>query len=135
MMHPLVDADGGADGGIIQYRKPTDGEGEMRTKLVLKPGRRGTRKLLAEYGKRLVCVRYQYDIRKRWRRRTMELVLDEGRWEPRPDVLVLARIGIEEYELRRRIKAAGGRWMARKGAWRMRYAQALELGLGKRLID
>ena len=33
----------------------------MRTRLTLKPGQRGTKQLVAEYGDRLVCVRYRYD--------------------------------------------------------------------------
>ena len=37
----------------------------MRARLILKPGQRGTKKLCAEYGERLVCVRYRYD-EKRW---------------------------------------------------------------------
>ncbi|MGB7538731.1 MAG: hypothetical protein WBM17_09345 [Anaerolineales bacterium] len=35
----------------------------MKTLLFLQPGQRGTRKLLAEYGKRMICVRYRYDER------------------------------------------------------------------------
>src|SRR5664280_1830410 len=38
----------------------------------LKPGRKGTRKLLREFGPRLVCVRYRYDERKRTRTKTVE---------------------------------------------------------------
>jgi len=33
----------------------------MRVRLHLKPGQQGTRRLLEEYGDRLVCVRYRYD--------------------------------------------------------------------------
>jgi hypothetical protein len=33
----------------------------MRTRLHLKPGQKGTKQLLAQYGDRLVCVRYRYD--------------------------------------------------------------------------
>ena len=33
----------------------------MRTRLILKPGQRGTKKLGAKYGDRLLCVRYRYD--------------------------------------------------------------------------
>ena len=50
----------------------------MKTRLVLKPGSRGTRKLLAEHGKRLVCVRYRYDLRLGRRWKTVELVVDDA---------------------------------------------------------
>jgi hypothetical protein len=33
----------------------------MITRLKLKPGQKGTKKLLAEHGEALVCVRYRYD--------------------------------------------------------------------------
>ena len=35
----------------------------LRTRVSLKPGRPGTRALLARYGDRLVCVRHRYDKR------------------------------------------------------------------------
>jgi hypothetical protein len=33
----------------------------METRLTLRPGMPGTKKLVARYGDRLVCVRYLYD--------------------------------------------------------------------------
>ena len=42
----------------------------MRTRLHLKPGQRGTKLLLAQYGDRLVCVRYRYDAQRRKRFKT-----------------------------------------------------------------
>jgi hypothetical protein len=107
----------------------------MKTKLVLKPGKRGTRKLLAEWGKRLVCVRYQYDLRLRRKRKTIELILEEGKWEPRAGTRVYARIGLAEQILRQKVKDAGGKWNFRKQAWRLRFDRALELGLESRLVE
>ena len=46
----------------------------MRTRLTLKPGRPGTKKLLAEYGSKLVCVRYRYDEELQTRCKTVELI-------------------------------------------------------------
>jgi hypothetical protein len=45
----------------------------MKNRPVWRPGRRGTRRLAAEYGKRL-----------RRRRKTAELIMDEVFQEPRP---------------------------------------------------
>ena len=39
----------------------------MRTRLHLKPGQKGTKQLLAQYGDRLVCVRYRYDAQRKKR--------------------------------------------------------------------
>jgi len=53
-----------------------------RTRLSLRPGERGTKKLLAEYGDPLVCVRYRYDERNARRFKTVELVVEEAPWWP-----------------------------------------------------
>jgi hypothetical protein len=44
----------------------------MRTRLHLKPGQKGTKRLLALYGDSLVCVRYRYDAERRKRFKTVE---------------------------------------------------------------
>ena len=49
----------------------------VRTRLTLRPGQRGTRKLLTRYGDRLVCVRYRYDERRKKRYETVELIVEE----------------------------------------------------------
>ena len=86
----------------------------MRTRLKLKPGQRGTKKLLAEYGPRLVCVRYRYDAQRRKRFKTIELIVDEAEWKPKPkpDTLVHLEVAWGEAYLARRIKQAGGTWNA-----------------------
>jgi hypothetical protein len=56
----------------------------METRLTLRPGMPGTKKLLARYGARLVCVRYLYDEARGRRLKTVELVIDEAPWRGRP---------------------------------------------------
>jgi len=110
----------------------------MKTRLTLRPGSKGTRKLLAQYGKRLVCVRYKYDARLMRRCKTVELLLDEGEWKPkppRPGTLVRIRILFEEEDIRKRIKQIGGRWEKTKRTWRLRYDKVVELGLQSRIVD
>ena len=75
----------------------------MRTRLHLKPGQKGTKLLLAQYGDRLVCVRYRYDAQRKkrfktMRFKTMELIIAEREWEPLPprvaaDMIVGVRVG------------------------------------------
>jgi len=36
-------------------------------RLHLKPGQKGTKQLLAQYGDRLICVRYRYDVQRKKR--------------------------------------------------------------------
>jgi hypothetical protein len=110
----------------------------MKTRLVLKPGSRGTRKLLAEYGKRLVCVRYRYDGRLKRRWKTVELIVAEAFWEPkppRPGTWVHVRIRYIKPGLQGKIQNAGGRWDKREAAWRIRYGKAVELGLEDKILD
>jgi hypothetical protein len=52
----------------------------MRVRLTLKPGQRGTKQFVEEYGDRLVCVRYRYDDKLRKRYKTVELIVDEADW-------------------------------------------------------
>ena len=77
----------------------------MRTLLYLKPGQKGTKQLLAQYGDRLVCVRYRYDAqRKKWFK-TMELIVAEREWEPPPpryaaEAIVGVRVGFAGWRCR-----------------------------------
>ena len=110
----------------------------MKTRLILRPGSRGTRKLLAQYGKRLVCVRYRYDERLKRRYKTVELIVGTIVWEPkppRPGTKINVRIEYTEDELRRQIKKSGGRWDGKQQVWRLRYDKAVELGLRDRIVD
>ncbi len=56
---------------------------EMETRLTLRPGQNGTRKLAERFGKRLVRVRYRYDETLRRRYTTVELIVAESAWTPR----------------------------------------------------
>lgn len=49
----------------------------MLTRKKMKPGDPGTRHLLEQYGSRLVCVRYRYDVQRRKRQTTVEIVVAE----------------------------------------------------------
>ena len=94
----------------------------MKTRLKLKPGQKGTMKLLAEYGDLLVCVRYRYDLELRKRFKTVEIIVDEKEWTPPPprfadNARVPVRIAFPEEELKEKAKAAGGRWDPKAKLW------------------
>lgn len=77
----------------------------MRTRLHLTLGQKDTKKLLAQYGERLVCVRYRYDAQRKKRFKTVELIIAEREWEPPPprcaaDTIVGVRAGCTEMEVR-----------------------------------
>jgi len=88
-------------------------------RLHLKPGQKGTRQLLAQYGDRLICARYGHDAQGEKRIKTVELLVAERDWElPRPrianDQIVALRVAFAEVAVRERVKQARGKW----NAWR-----------------
>ncbi len=110
----------------------------MRACLKLKPGQRGTKKLVELYGSRLLCVRYWYDQEKRKRFKTVELVVEEVPWEPgmreRGNPVVSLCVDFAERDLQTRVKAAGGMWNSQECLWEIRYKKAITLGLGNRIV-
>ena len=56
----------------------------MRSQVALQPGQKGTQKLLDHYGSQLVCVRDHYDEQRQRRLKTVELIVEEVKWKPKP---------------------------------------------------
>ena len=54
----------------------------METRLTLRPGQHGTRKLVERYGERLLRVRYLYDAASGRRLKTVELIVESVPWTP-----------------------------------------------------
>jgi hypothetical protein len=104
----------------------------MQARLKLKPGQKGTKKLVEQYGSRLVCVRYRYDAQTKKRYKTVEIIVDEVAWTPRPPKasgLVDLEIAWRESDLAQLVQAAGGRWSPEKRLWELSEVKARELGL------
>jgi hypothetical protein len=109
----------------------------VRTRLILRPGQRGTKQLVAQYGDKLVCVRYRYDAQRRKRYKTVEVIVSEADWLPplpTPDAVVAIRVAWGEADIGRAIKAAGGRWNRVRQVWELRYAQVVRLKLVDRIV-
>lgn len=106
-------------------------------RLHLKPGQKGTKRLLEQYGDRLICVRDRHDAQQRRRFKTVELVVDEREWVPRPRVtghtIVELRIPFADTRARTLVKQAGGRWNPDRKTWHLRYDQPLANGLSDRI--
>ncbi len=97
-----------------------------RVRLHLKPGQKGTKQLLAQYGDRLICVRYRYDAQRKKRFKTVELLVAERDWQPRaprfaPHQTVELRVAFAEVAVRNRVKQAGGTWNPERRVWQLRY--------------
>ncbi len=85
----------------------------MKTRLILKPGQRGTKSPAKKYGNALLCVRFRYDARLRQRLKTVELIVERSEWTPQQpqytaDTLVPLRIKASDMTTRCQDKAAGG---------------------------
>jgi hypothetical protein len=111
-----------------------------RVRLHLKPGRKGTKQLLAQYGDRLVCVRYRYDAERKKRLKTVELIVAERDWEPpraqvAPDRIVGLRVPFGDVAVCARVKQAGGTWNPERRVWHLRYDRVVALGLTSRIVD
>jgi hypothetical protein len=114
----------------------------LRTRLTLRPGDNGTKKLQAKYGDRLLAVRYRYDPNRQRRLKTVELIEEELPWDipPRgkrhaPDAVVHIRIAYEEAELRQAVKSAGALWQKDRKLWTLPYRAAQALGLETRIVE
>ena len=111
-----------------------------RVRLCLRPGQPGTKRLLAQYGKSLVCVRYRYDEKAKQRIKTVELIVDRTEWRPESgssdgDTVVALRVGWREYEVQQQVKAAGGRWDPEARVWRLSRERVEKLGLESRIVE
>lgn len=98
----------------------------MKTQTHLKPGQKGTKRLVAQYGQSLVCVRYRYDKVKGVRLKTVEIILEEKAWPLPPehgdgDIIAL-RVAYTEKALRAKLKAVGARWDPVEKVWRVPFS-------------
>jgi hypothetical protein len=104
------------------------------TRRKLLPGKPGTRKLFAEYGEKLVCVRYRYNAESKRRIKTVELAIEEGPWEPAaekipPSQIMQVWIPYDDLELQDCVKAAGGKWNPQHETWELTHGKVRELEL------
>jgi len=103
----------------------------METRATLRPGQKGTRKLLERFGDRLLRVRYVYDAEAGRRYKTVELIVSSGPWQPRQrsprrrdDDVVAVRIAYHETDLRERAKRLGALWRPAQKLWEMTWREA-----------
>jgi len=111
----------------------------MTTRLKLKPGSKGTKKLVQQYGEALVCVRYRYDAVSQKRIKTAEIIIEEKSWTPPPPKLsatelVPVRIEFSETKLKQMAKEAGGRWVPNARVWFISYGKVKGTILEKHIL-
>lgn len=95
--------------------------------------------MLAEYGERLLCVRYREDRQRKKRYKTVEIIVEQTDWEPpepspQPPIIVDVRVAWGEKELANLVRQAGGKWNRDRRVWELRYDSALAIGVADRII-
>ena len=95
--------------------------------------------MLAEYGERLLCVRYREDRQRKKRYKTVELIVEQADWEPpelllKTETIVGVRVAWGEKELASLVRRAGGKWNRDLRIWELRYDSALAIGVADRII-
>jgi hypothetical protein len=100
----------------------------MKTRLILKAGQPGTKRLVAKYGDSLLCVRFKYDEKSRQRLKTVELIIERSDWSPpaprySAESLVPLKIAAYDMQHRQEAKAAGARWNPEEKLWFVKYSK------------
>jgi hypothetical protein len=127
----------------------------MRVRLVRRPGQHGTGAYVKQYGDLLVCVRYRYDAQAKRRYKTIEIIVEEGPWEPpagpdelppgahgdagratfEPSTLVGLRLPARRPELIAQLRLAGAERRELLDVWVLRFDTALAYGLADCIVD
>jgi hypothetical protein len=110
-----------------------------RVGLHLKPGQKGTMQLVAQYGDRLLCVRYRYDPERCKRLTTVEIIVAERDWAPRRprlrcEQVVGLHVPYADTVTRAQVKQAGGQWHPDLRLWQLPYGHVVALGLTSRVV-
>lgn len=96
---------------------------DMKTHTHLKPGQKGTKRLLEQFGDKLLYVRYRYDEIRQVKMKTVEIVVEEKPCKPplryRGQDIVAVKVPYTMKALRDRLKTAGGRWNPEEKLWRV----------------
>ena len=111
----------------------------MKSRLNLKPGQKGTKALVEQYGDALVCVRYRYDEESRTRIKTVELIVEKKELtakKPRfaDETQVPVRIAYGEAGLGKFARKMGGKWAADVKLWYIEYGRIKGTELEKHIV-
>lgn len=112
----------------------------MKTIKTIKPGAKGTKRFLREWGDSLVAVRYREDLQRQKIFTTIEIIVDEREKLPqrvyrhqvlanKRNAVVAVSVLYQEVELRQRLKERGARWSQQLKLWLVKYDHVVTLGI------
>ena len=108
----------------------------MNRVVTLRPGAKGTKRVVDQFGEQLLYVRYRYNWAEKKCTKTAEIILSERLWDPQiqEDTKVYVWIAMEEVGFRLDIKDAGGKWVKERKLWQVSYKEVERLGLTSRIV-
>ncbi len=113
---------------------------DMKTQTHLKPGQKGTKRLVEKFGESLLCVRYRYDAVRGVRLKTVEIIVDEksakGSASYRDADMVSVIVAYSEKVLREKLKRVGGRWNPEEKLWQVSFGAIRgDIELEERILE
>lgn len=97
----------------------------MKSHCHLKPGQKGTKRLVEQYGESLLCVRYRYDDTRSVRLKTVEIIVEEKPWQPpfyfKDGDIAPITVAFEETALRARLQKMRAKWEPNLKVWLLPY--------------
>ena len=110
---------------------------DMKSYNHLKPGQKGTKRLVEQYGDALLCVRYRYDEKRGIRLKTIEIVVEERPCIPtrfKDGDIVSVSVHFDELELREQLRMLRARWDSQAKLWFVPYRLIRGTPLEERII-
>jgi hypothetical protein len=108
----------------------------MKSYSHLKPGQKGTKRLMEQYGDSLICVRYRYDEQRGIRYKTVELIVEEKPLlKPRfnDQDIVPVSVSFEETALRDQLRKMRAKWDPALKVWFVKYCNIRSTELETRI--
>jgi hypothetical protein len=100
---------------------------EMKSYCHVKPGQKGSKRLVEQYGDRLLCVRYRYDSLRGVRLKTIEIIVEERPWQPpfrfRDEDVAPVTVAFGETALREKLRKLRAIWDPEAKVWMVRYGK------------
>jgi hypothetical protein len=113
-------------------------KGHMTTEKIIKPNQPGTKKWVEKYGENLICVRYRYDKTNCRMLKTVEIVVEAKAYKKTTyripsNKLIPLKVEINDANLRRIVKNAGGKWHQKEKVWMLPYKEIIKLRLENKI--